>query len=90
MIVDADQLVARILQDAMTDATRSWWLRRAEQLEAARHRPGIDWPGRASEDDLRRRWRALTEAAQACRARAELGAAEDVPELIATVLTEVA
>lgn len=90
MIIDADHLVGRILQDAMTDATRSWWLRRAEQLEAARHRPGVDWPGHASEDALRRRWRDLTETAQACRARAEIGAAEDVPELIADVLAEVA
>ncbi|BAK36064.1 hypothetical protein MLP_30500 [Microlunatus phosphovorus NM-1] len=90
MSIDTDHLAVRILQGAMTDATRLWWLKRAEQLEAARHRPGVDWPGRASENDLQRRWWDLTEAAQACRARAEVGVAEDVPELIATVLAEVA
>lgn len=89
-MIDTDQIVRRLLQDAMVDATRMYYRRRAEQLEAARHRPGVDWPGRASDTELRDRWRNLTETAQACRARAEIGAHEDVPELVATVLEEVA
>lgn len=90
MIIDADQIVRRVLAEAMLDATRMHYLKRAAEFEAARHRPGVDWPGQASEVDLRRRWRDLTETARACRARAEVGVHEDVPELITTVLNEAA
>lgn len=64
-----DHFAYRVMQDAWADATAAYWRRRAEQLEAARPRPG-EYAGRASIDDLRAQWQRLTDAAQACRARA--------------------
>ncbi len=61
----------RVLQDAFADASAAQWLRRAEQLEAARPRPG-DFTGRATPAELAERSRRLTAAAEACRARAQL------------------
>jgi hypothetical protein len=59
----------RVLQDAYLDGCAAFWERRARQLEAARPRRG-DYPGRATPEQLRARWHALTEAATACRNRA--------------------
>ena len=70
---------ARVAHEAWLDASRSFWLRRAEQLEAARPRRG-DYHGQATPDDLRAAYDRLTAAAAACRARATLcdGWAEQV------------
>lgn len=94
LALDVEHFRGRILQDALTQATAEHWKRRAETLEEARHRPGIDWPGRATVDELRARWVALTTAAAACRQHAEVIAAgadggEISPEVWA-VLGEVA
>lgn len=84
LITDDDiaHFQARVIQDAMNEATPSYWLRRARQFEDARPDPARDHnggpvdfdtgtPARQPDlDDLRRRWLALTEIAQACRNRA--------------------
>lgn len=80
----------RVLQDALNEATASYWTRRAETFEAARHRPGIDYPGRATLDELRARWCALTETAQACRARAQVSPLDLIEPAVVDVLGEVA
>lgn len=61
----------QVIADAWCEAPSRYWLRRAEQLEAARPRPG-DYPGQATPLQLAGRHARLTEAAQACRHRATL------------------
>jgi hypothetical protein len=60
---------ARVLQDALNEATASYWLRRARQFEAARPEPD-EFHGEATRLQLRAKWYELTEAAEACRHRA--------------------
>lgn len=62
---------ARILQDALNEATSSYWIRRAEQFEGARPRLG-EYYGTQSVDQLRTKWLELTEIATACRNAATL------------------
>lgn len=88
--LDVDHFRTRVLQDALTQATSAYWLRRAATLEAARHRPGVDFRGRASDDELRVRWVELTAAAAACRARAAVGLGADALADIDDVLRAVA
>ena len=64
-----DHFGYRLLRDAMNEATAGYWLRRAEDFERARPRPG-DYAGQATEVDIARRDARLREAAQACRAKA--------------------
>lgn len=64
-------LQRRCVLEAVEAASAAFWERRAAELELARPVPG-DFTGKASRADLSRRWRDLTEMAQACRARAEL------------------
>lgn len=68
---DADLLhfSTRVLRDAMNEATAVYWLRRAEQFEAARPRPG-DYFGQATRDDVRAQDERCAAMARACRARA--------------------
>lgn len=61
----------RLLVDAWLDGNRMFWERRAQQLEAARPRRG-EFTGNATSQDLQTAWHRLTEAAAACRARAQL------------------
>src|SRR4051794_37351162 len=77
-----------LLVDVALGADPLYWERRAQSLEAARHRPGIDYPGQADVEQLRARWVALTEAAKACRARAQLCPVELLESLV-DVLGEV-
>jgi hypothetical protein len=79
---DLTHFQARVIQDAMSEATAAYWLRRARQFEDARPDPARDHnggpvdfetgtPARQPDlDDLRARWIELTEIAQACRHRA--------------------
>ncbi len=69
----AVQLHARVLQDALAEATASYWERRAKVMEWAAPRPG-DWPGRATPEDLSAARERCLSAAAACRARASLEA----------------
>ncbi len=70
-VLHIDHFQRRVLQDALTDATGTYWARRAETFEWARPRAG-DYHGRATRDDLRARDDRMREAAEACRARAAL------------------
>lgn len=80
---------ARVLQDALNEATASYWIGRAEAFEAARPRPG-DFTGNATRDDLREQWNRLTETANACRARARVSLLVDLAPEVRDVLREVA
>lgn len=64
---------ARAVADALIAANRTQLLHRAEQFEAARHRPGIDYRGQATDDELREQWTRCNERARALRAAASIG-----------------
>ena len=76
----------RVLQDALAEATSSYWLNRAQTLDAARSRPG-DYVGAASPEDLRRRDDELAQVAAACRARASLALIDTDGRLIESVIS---
>ncbi len=63
------QHTARCVQDAMNEGLAATWERRRAAFLAARPRAG-DFTGRATREDLRRRWYELTAIADACGARA--------------------
>lgn len=63
---DEGHFQARVIQDALREASALQWERRAATLEWARPRPS-DFHGEAIREDLRARWSRLTEQAQACR-----------------------
>ena len=65
----ADRFAHRLLQDAYTEATALYWLRRAQAFEDARPRPD-DYVGAATADDLAARDARLADSAETCRARA--------------------
>lgn len=87
--LDLNQFVLRLLQDCITEATGTYWIKRAETFEAAR--PKLDeFYGRADVTEMRRRWQELTEIANACRARAQLAPiADEIEEDVAAVWGEV-
>lgn len=79
---------ARVLADALAEATANYWRRRAAILEDAAPRPG-DFTGRATAEQLAEAGRRCHEAAAACRARASLeGPGLPVPPLVVAVLLE--
>ena len=79
----------RVLVDGLLEAWPVYWERRARALEAARPRVG-DFHGRASRESLQARYDRLTEAARACRARAQVSPLELISADVDTVLEEVA
>jgi hypothetical protein len=92
MALDVDHFRARILQDALTQATAAYWLRRADQYEAAAPQPG-DYGGNASQAQLTDAWVRCMTTAAACRRHAELitqGQPEEISDEVASVLEEVA
>jgi hypothetical protein len=60
-----------VVIDALNDARRKWWLRRAQDFERAKPVPG-EYHGRATREQLRARWLWCHETAQACRNKAAL------------------
>lgn len=66
-----DHFRARVLQDALTEAMRSYWLRRADAFEAAMHKPG-DFPGLCSVDQIAATNERLAAKATACRNHASI------------------
>lgn len=66
-----DHFRARVLQDALTEAMRSNWLRRADAFEAAMHKPG-DFPGLCSVDQIAANNERLAQKAAACRNHASI------------------
>ena len=85
-------LAARVLQDALTEATAEYWLRRAYQFEAAAPRP-TDYRGQATDEQLIDAWVRCKTTAAACRRHAELISAEypePISDEVTSVLEEVA
>ena len=66
-----EQFRARVLADALNEASAAYWLRRAVQFDNARPRPG-DYTGAATPQQLAQRDARLAEVAQACRAAADV------------------
>jgi len=87
--LDAEHFTKRLLTDCLDEATRGYWLKRAQRFEEARPRPG-DFHGRATRSELRRRWQALTDIANACRARAQVAPLEEIDPDLENVWAEVA
>lgn len=73
---DLTQFSYRLLRDAMNEATAAYWLRRAEQFEAARPRPGDNRRRGSlppvSLDEIRAVDERCRLAAEACRQQAAL------------------
>lgn len=79
---------ARMLADCLSEATATFWHRRAQALEDAAPRPD-DYRGRATAADLSAARQRCEEAAAACRARASLeGPALPVPPIVVAALAE--
>lgn len=83
-VPDLDHFRARVLQDALTEATAAYWIRRAEAFEAAAPRPG-DWHGFAQADDLVDQAVRCRQIAENCRHHAQL-IRESAPELISAAV----
>jgi hypothetical protein len=78
---DLDNFARRAIFDAITQGLAATSIRRAEAFEAAMPRAG-EYQGRATGEQLRRRWYECREIARAFRARAELcDSAEFIDEL---------
>ena len=84
-----DFFLRRLLQDVWAEAEGAYWETRARQLEAARPRRG-DFTGNATPAELTAQWLRLRDAAQACRARAQLSdlARASAEEALADVAKE--
>lgn len=91
--VDLDQFVRRLLVDCMLEATRQYWLSRADTFERAKSRVG-DFTGLATAEQIQAQDDRLTAVAQACRNAASLCEHEDFRSVMvaqfAHVLDEVA
>lgn len=61
----------RMLEDAMSAAAPFVWLRRAQDFEDARPRPG-EFAGRATAAELAERDKRLAQSAEACRLKADV------------------
>lgn len=79
--VDVDQFVRRLLVDSMLEATRRYWLDRAETFEAAQSRVG-DFTGLATPEQIQAQDERLSAIAQACRNAAFLCEHEDFRSII--------
>ena len=85
--LDIDHFRARILQDALTEATAQYWIHRAHQFQQAAPRPD-DYGGHASDEQLTDALvRCLTTVA-ACRRHADLISGE-YPEPISAEVWDV-
>jgi hypothetical protein len=92
LLIDIDHFRARILQDALTEATAQYWVHRAHQFQQAAPRLG-EYHGNATRDELNEAWTRCHATALACRTHAQLltdEAAEEISEDVLTVLGEVA
>lgn len=67
----------RVLQDALAEATATYWRRRAQTFLAAMPRPG-DYTGQATPQEIEARRERIAAAARACAERAELAIGGDL------------
>jgi hypothetical protein len=89
--IDIEHFRARLLQDALTEATASYWVHRAYQFMEAAPRPG-DFPGQAPRAQLAEARRRCQAIALACRRRAQLimdGRPEEISREVRNVIDEV-
>ncbi len=71
LVEHVEHFQRRLIADALAEATSAYWLKRADDFEWAR--PSLaDFPGDATLDQRRAKWRELTEVATACRAKARV------------------
>jgi hypothetical protein len=90
--IDLDHFRARILQDALTEATAQYWVHRAHQFQQAAPRLG-KFHGDATREELNEAWTRCHTTAQACLQRADLlrgDYPEPISDQVLTVLEEVA
>ena len=83
-----DRWARRLLTDCLNEATRSYWLKRAESFERAKPRVG-DFHGASTREELSERWRRADEIARACRMRASIAPLEGIAPEVELVLREV-
>ena len=92
LTLDLDHFRARILQDALTEATADYWEQRARDFEAAAPKIG-EYHGCATRDELNEAWTRCHATAATCRAHVQLireGKPEDINADVRDVLAEVA
>lgn len=70
-----DHFQRRVLQDALAEATKAYWLRRAQDFEAAK--PVEPPEGFRDPEQARKQWKRCHAAAEACRHAAELAPFQD-------------
>jgi benzoyl-CoA reductase/2-hydroxyglutaryl-CoA dehydratase subunit BcrC/BadD/HgdB len=85
--IDIEHFKARLLQDALTEATAQYWIHRANQFQQAAPRLN-EYHGQASDEQLRDAWLDCMATAEACRRHAKLTRPES-PEPISTEVTTV-
>lgn len=66
----------RVLQEAVSDGSRRFWLRRAQDFENAKPRLG-EFHGKATPEELNARWTWCDQVARACRAKANMATLDD-------------
>jgi hypothetical protein len=92
LVLDLDHFRARILQDALTEATAQYWIHRARQFQQAAPRKG-DYHGQATAEELREAWYRCVATSEACLRHADLISGEypePISDEVAAVLGEVA
>jgi hypothetical protein len=77
------------MAEAVLDAWGAQQERRAREFESARPQPG-ELHGARTPDDLRAKWRELTEIAAALRARARIAPRDELELVLDQVLEELA
>jgi hypothetical protein len=80
ILPDLDHFRARLLQDALTEATAQYWVHRAHQFRQAAPRQD-DFHGSAAPGELTAAWYRCEATAQACLRHAEL-LRNEIPEEI--------
>ncbi|HEY6684708.1 MAG TPA: hypothetical protein VI094_00720 [Propionibacteriaceae bacterium] len=83
-------LAARVLQDALTEATADYWERRAQTFEDAAPKLG-EYHGTAPRDELNEAWTRCHATAAACRRHAQLlldERSEEISDEVTSVLVE--
>lgn len=82
---DVDPFTWGVLADAYNVGRRLWWLKRAQDFEAAKPLPG-EFHGNETREQLSARWRWCDEVARACRAKAEMvGIDEELEAVLGNV-----
>jgi hypothetical protein len=90
--IDIDHFRARILQDALTEATAQYWVHRAHQFQQAAPRLG-EFHGNATREELNEAWTRCHATTAACLQHADLirgDYPEEISDEVASVLEEVA